>query len=130
MVEILSERKINSSIKVTFCCAVFGVHLPQNEGVKPGMMLFSKQGILLDKDDVFHQYREYNNEHEVILEIGYHHEKTLGKGDVLHIHIFKKPGIDYHNDPTTGKRKLTRLEYEKYKKLFKGVNIDEGKYFE
>lgn len=40
--------------------------------------------LLLDRDGVFHQYREYNANHEVIREIGYHHEKSLGKGDVLH----------------------------------------------
>lgn len=89
----------------------------------------SSSYILLDKDGVFHQYREYNSKHEVVLEIGYHHEKALGKGDVLHIHIQNKPGIDYHNDPTTEKRKLTRSEFRRYKKYFKGVSIDEGKYF-
>ena len=90
----------------------------------------SSSYVLLDKDNVFHQYREYNSNHEVVLEIGYHHEKSLGKGDVLHIHIHQKPGIDYHNDPTTEKRKLNHAEYQKYKKFFKGVSIDEGKYFE
>lgn len=85
--------------------------------------------VLLDKDGVFHQYREYNSNHEVVLEIGYHHERALGKGDVLHIHVHGKPGIDNHNNPSTVKRKLTRTEYQKYKKLFKGVKIDEGKYF-
>ena len=79
---------------------------------------------------VFHQYREYNSNHEVVLEIGYHHERVLGKGDVLHIHVHGKPGIDNHNNPSTVKRKLTLTEYQKYKKLFKGVKIDEGKYFE
>lgn len=86
--------------------------------------------VLLDKDGVFHQYREYNANHEVIMEIGYHHENAFGKGDILHIHILQKPGIDYHNDPTTIKRKLTRTEYEKYKKYFKGVSINEREYFE
>ena len=66
---------------------------------------------------------------EIILEIGYHHEPSLGKGDVLHIHIHQKPGIDHHNDSTTVKRKLTRAEYEHYKSFFKGVTIDERKYF-
>ena len=89
----------------------------------------SSSYILLDKDGVFHQYREYNENHEIILEIGYHHEPSLGKGDVLHIHIHQKPGIDYHNAPTTVKRKLTRVEYERYKSFFKGVTIDERKYF-
>lgn len=85
--------------------------------------------ILLDKDGVFHQYREYNENHEITLEIGYHHEPGLGKGDVLHIHIHEKPGIDHHNDPTTIKRKLTRAEYARYKSYFKGVHIDERQYF-
>ena len=85
--------------------------------------------ILLDKDGGFHQYREYNENHEITLEIGYHHEPELGKGDVLHIHIHEKPGIDHHNDPTTIKRKLTRAEYARYKSYFKGVHIDERQYF-
>lgn len=49
--------------------------------------------ILLDKDGVFHQYREYDKNHKVVLEIGYHQEKGLGKGDVLHIHIHQKPEL-------------------------------------
>ena len=32
--------------------------------------------VLYDKDGFFHQYREYNSNHEVVLEIGYHHEKV------------------------------------------------------
>ena len=28
--------------------------------------------VLYDKDGVFHQYRKYNSNHEVVLEIGYH----------------------------------------------------------
>ncbi|MBQ7661083.1 MAG: hypothetical protein IJS44_03425 [Clostridia bacterium] len=89
----------------------------------------SSSYVLLNKDGVFHQYREYNENHEITLEIGYHHEPSLGKGDVLHIHIHQKPGIDHHNDSTTVKRKLTRTEYERYKSFFKGVTIDERKYF-
>ncbi len=86
--------------------------------------------ILLDKDGVFHQYREYDNHHKVVLEIGYHHENGLGKGDVLHIHVHKKPGIEYHTDKTTEKRKLNRAEYQKYKRFFKGVTINEREYFD
>lgn len=85
--------------------------------------------VLLDRNGVFHQYREYNSNHEVVLEIGYHHEKSLGDGDVLHIHIHKLPGIDYHNDITTEKRKLTIAEYRHYKKFFKGVTVNEREYF-
>lgn len=89
----------------------------------------SSSYVLLDKDGVFHQYREYNSSHQVTLEIGFHTEPALGKGDILHIHIFKKAGIDFHNAPTTIKRKLTIDEYLKYKKFFKGVKINEREYF-
>lgn len=51
----------------------------------------SSSYVLLDKDGVFHQYREYDDNHEVILEIGYHHEKSLGHGDILHIHVHQNP---------------------------------------
>ena len=85
--------------------------------------------ILLDEDNVFHQYREYNDEHKVVLEIGYHHEPKLGKGDVLHIHIQEIAGVEYHNAITTTKRKLTKAEYEHYKPIFKGVTINEREYF-
>lgn len=85
--------------------------------------------LLLDKDGVFHQYREYGKDHKVVLEIGYHHEKSLGKGDVLHIHVHQKPGIEFHGDFSTIKRKLTRSEYAKYRKFFKGVKINEREYF-
>ena len=43
--------------------------------------------------------------------------------------IYTKDKLDYHNDITTEKRKLNRSEYEKYKKYFKGVSIDERQYF-
>ena len=77
--------------------------------------------VLYDKDGVFHQYREYNENHEVILEIGYHHEKSLGKGDVLHAHVHTIPGVDYHQ--TARKFRIYPGDeiYEKYKSLFKGV---------
>ncbi len=85
--------------------------------------------VLFDKDGVFHQYREYNENHEVVKEIGYHHESKFGTGDILHIHIFARPGIVHHDHPDTEKRRLTKTEYHKYKQLFRGVKIDEGKYF-
>ena len=79
--------------------------------------------VIFDKDGVFHQYREYNENHLVSLEIGYHHEPSLGRGDVLHIHEYKIPGVDYHRQAT--KRLLTPEDslYKKYKFLFKGVKI-------
>lgn len=85
--------------------------------------------VLLDKEGVFHQYREYNAEHRVVVEIGYHNESSLGKGDVLHIHIHQRPGVEHHGAHDTEKRLLTREEYHKYRHLFKGVKINEGQYF-
>lgn len=79
--------------------------------------------VLLDKDGVFHQYREYNENHEVVLEIGYHHEPALGKGDVLHVHIHKTPGIDGHGSAERFAIKPGDPIYGKYKKLFVGVKV-------
>lgn len=78
--------------------------------------------VLLDKDGVFHQYREYNKNHKVILEIGYHHEPELGNGDVLHVHVYKIPGVEWHNAAEKYSIGPGNLYYEKYKKLFVGVN--------
>ena len=77
--------------------------------------------VLLDKNGVFHQYREYNENHEVVFEIGYHHEPSFGRGDILHAHIHTKPGVANHN---AAKRVILHPGhpiYEKYKVLFKGV---------
>ncbi len=77
--------------------------------------------VLYDKDGIFHQYREYNENHEVVLEIGYHHEASLGKGDILHAHIHRLPGIDHHSEAVKVILHPGDSLYEKYKKLFKGV---------
>ena len=77
--------------------------------------------VLLDKDGVFHQYREYNDNHEITFEIGYHHESSLGKGDVLHVHIHKTPGIDSHQSAQKYVIGPGNPYYEKYKYLFVGV---------
>lgn len=81
----------------------------------------SSSYIVLDKAGVFRQYREYNEKHEVVLEIGYHNEPELGKGKVLHIHIYKIPGVDHHREAKP--RRLTDKEKAKYAKFFKGVKF-------
>lgn len=85
----------------------------------PEEMHSSKSYVLLDKNGVFHQYREYDKNHEVVLEIGYHYEPKLGKGDVLHIHAHSKPGISNHPPA----RLLTDTEKNKYKNFFIGVPL-------
>ncbi len=81
----------------------------------------SKAYLLLDDNGMFRQYREYNDRHEVIFEIGYHNEPVLGRGKVLHAHIHLTPGITNH--ATAQKIKLSPGDplYEKYKHFFKGV---------
>ena len=77
--------------------------------------------IILDKNGVFHQYREYDSQHRVIFEIGYHHEPKLGTGNVLHVHIHNQPGVENHNSATKEKIYPGHPIYEKYKHFFKGV---------
>ncbi len=79
--------------------------------------------ILLDKEGVFHQYREYNDKHEITIEIGYHHEPKLGQGDVLHVHLYNVPGIDNRKEAQKFIIGPGDTIYEKYKKYFKGVNL-------
>lgn len=76
--------------------------------------------IILDKKNgEFRQYREYNNNHLPIFEIGYHFESGLSENgkNVFHIHEYSNPGIDYRQ----GSRLMTPDEILKYKKYFKGI---------
>ncbi len=81
----------------------------------------SSSYIVLDRNGTFHQYREYDKQHKVVLEIGYHHENGFGEGDILHVHIYKKPGVEFHNEATKEHIYPGHPIYEKYKKFFKGV---------
>ncbi len=77
--------------------------------------------VLLGKDGVFHQYREYDKDHKVVFEIGYHHEAGMGSGDVLHVHLHTIPGVEGHNSAVKYPISQGDPYYEKYKKLFVGV---------
>lgn len=81
----------------------------------------STEYVLYYSNGVFHQYRKYDSNHEVVLEIGYHRESQLGKGWVLHVHVHHKPGVIYHDDAEKYVIGPGHPIYEKYKKLFKGV---------
>lgn len=74
--------------------------------------------IMLNKEGKFRVYREYDNNHYLKFEIAYHPEKNIdpSRKPVLHVHEYQ-PG-DFSNRPA---RPLTKNEYEKYKKFFKGV---------
>ena len=79
-----------------------------------------------DPDGKFSQYREYNENHELVLEIAYHpeHHLTHDKENkpVLHAHDYdpKTHGKDWHQPA----RNLTMEEFEKYKRFF--VNISDA----
>ncbi|MCD7773566.1 MAG: hypothetical protein LUH08_05865 [Ruminococcus sp.] len=79
----------------------------------------SDKYILIDRNGVFHQYREYDSSHRLIFEIGYHFESGLSKNgeSVLHAHSFDSPGVENRSKA----RLLTDDELKKYKKYFKGV---------
>ena len=81
----------------------------------------STRYLLLDKAGVFRQYREYNEKHEVIFEIGYHFESGMSKkGEpVLHVHEYSPPGIQNRGKA----RPITEKEIERYRNLFRGVKL-------
>ena len=81
----------------------------------------SKAYLLLDDNGMFRQYREYNDRHEVIFEIGYHNEPVLGRGKVLHAHIHLTPGITNHASAQNIKLSPGDPLYENYTPFFKAV---------
>ena len=87
----------------------------------------SQSYIKLDSDGKFSQYREYNDKHELVLEISYHREVNVyhdgDTGPVLHAHDYtnKDKGKNWHK-PARG---LTLSEFKKYKKFFVGLSETE-----
>ena len=76
--------------------------------------------VLLDRNGVFHQYREYDENHYLRLEIGYHVEPNIapGREAVLHVHEYSPDGF---RKRTT--RPITQTEIAKYKRFFWGVDV-------
>ena len=89
----------------------------------------SRAYIKLDPSGKFLQYREYNDKHELVLEIAYHpeHKLTHDKMNkpVLHAHDYD-PKV-YGNDWHPNARNLSIEEFEKYKKFFVGLSESELK---
>lgn len=77
--------------------------------------------IKLKPDGTFHEMRFYNEQHYLIKEIAYHPEPNLNNGNrtesILHVHEY--PQSD--NFRLRPAHRITKAEYEKYKKFFKGV---------
>lgn len=77
--------------------------------------------IALKPNGVFHEMRIYDKNHYLVKEIAYHPEPKINNGNrsenVLHVH-------DYPEKDNFRKRpvhKITKQEYEKYRKYLKGV---------
>lgn len=76
--------------------------------------------IMLNKAGCFRMYREYDENHYLRFEIAYHPEKNIdsSRKPVLHVHEYAPN--DFSNRKA---RPLTKEEYIKYKKLFKGLDL-------
>ena len=75
--------------------------------------------IQLHPDGKFKMYREYDKDHYLVREIAYHQEPKL-TGEykpVLHIHEYERD-----NFANRSPRLLTKEEYEKYRKYFRGLD--------
>ncbi len=77
--------------------------------------------IKLKNDGTFHEMRFYDKNHYLVKEIAYHPEPNLNNGNrienILHVHEY--PQRD--NFAIRPSHRITKEEYEKYKKYFKGV---------
>ena len=76
--------------------------------------------IRLNPDGSFHELRIYGKDKYLKFEIAYHKENSLGKGKILHYHIYDK---DFNRSKAIRLHKNTVL-YKKYSKFFKGVKYD------
>ena len=79
----------------------------------------SESYILLDKFGKFKMYREYDENHYLRYEIGYHPEPKIdpSRNPVLHVHEYK-PDNFKDREP----RPITDAELSKYRKLFRGIS--------
>lgn len=75
--------------------------------------------LLKAKNGIFHEMRFYDENHNLVKEIAYHHESKINKEKkyVLHVHEYPEPG----NFATRTTREITKEEYLKFKHFFKGV---------
>ena len=83
--------------------------------------------IKLNPDGTFHEMRIYDKNHCLRVEIAYHNEPCLGKGKILHYHIYD----ERFSKNTTGEFSRSRAIritrkmsiYKKYQKYFRGVTL-------
>ena len=81
--------------------------------------------IKLKPDGTFHELRVFDEDKYLKFEIAYHPEPNINYGDcispMLHIHELKNRNDFSYTSRTT--RKLTKKEFDKYKKYFIGVTL-------
>ena len=82
----------------------------------------------MNPDGTFNMMRIYDYNHVLRLEIAYHNENQLGKGKILHYHLYEpqfsktndKDGFKKYRSPAIKIHKNTSL-YRNLKKYLKGV---------
>ena len=83
--------------------------------------------IKLNPDGTFHEMRIYDKNHCLRVEIAYHNEPCLGKGKILHYHIYdekKKKNITGEFSRSRAIRITRKMSiYKKYQKYFRGVTL-------
>lgn len=81
----------------------------------------SEAYITLKPNGVFHEMRFYDKDHYLIKEIAYHPEPRLNNGNrqenILHVHDYPQR----NNFDIRPLHKITKEEYQLYKKFFKGA---------
>ena len=82
----------------------------------PAEAHYSWAYIKLKPNGVFHEMRIYDKDHYLIREIGYHPEPSINNGNrrdpILHVHEYPERDNFHNRKP----HKITRKEYEMYKK--------------
>lgn len=77
--------------------------------------------IKLKPDGTFHEMRFYDERHYLTMEIAYHPEPNLNDGNrtenILHVHEYRQ----HDNFKMRPAHRITRQEYETYKRFFQGV---------
>lgn len=83
--------------------------------------------IKLNPDGTFHEMRIYDKNHCLRIEIAYHNEPSLGKGKILHYHIYDERFSKNSTGEFSRSRaiRITRKMsiYKEYQKYFRGIAL-------
>ncbi len=81
----------------------------------------------LNPDGTFHEMRIYDKNHCLRMEIAYHNEPRLGKGKILHYHMYDER-FSKNSTGEFSRSRAVRITksmslYKEYKKYFRGVTL-------